>query len=141
MWRTILKIFWKLNKAWRLGGVLEKLRWIGTWPEGSRCRCRCSSVSARADDDMPAILVLVSSCGQKRKRKQAQGSPTTEVDWRGKKINEKTRSRTTELLERQKTKNQNYSFFAVSVDRTRDLQIFSLTLSQLSYPRLIESFV
>ncbi|CAN1811921.1 hypothetical protein LINPERHAP1_LOCUS26375 [Linum perenne] len=24
---------------------------------------------------------------------------------------------------------------AVSVDRTRDLQIFSLTLSQLSYPR------
>jgi hypothetical protein len=26
--------------------------------------------------------------------------------------------------------------FAVSVDRTRDLQIFSLTLSQLSYPRL-----
>ena len=26
---------------------------------------------------------------------------------------------------------------AVSVDRTRDLQIFSLTLSQLSYPRLV----
>jgi hypothetical protein len=26
---------------------------------------------------------------------------------------------------------------AVSVDRTRDLQIFSLTLSQLSYPRLL----
>ena len=26
--------------------------------------------------------------------------------------------------------------YAVSVDRTRDLQIFSLTLSQLSYPRL-----
>ena len=25
--------------------------------------------------------------------------------------------------------------YAVSVDRTRDLQIFSLTLSQLSYPR------
>lgn len=25
---------------------------------------------------------------------------------------------------------------AVSVDRTRDLQIFSLTLSQLSYPRM-----
>ncbi len=28
---------------------------------------------------------------------------------------------------------------AVSVDRTRDLQIFSLTLSQLSYPRRRES--
>ncbi|CAN1306021.1 hypothetical protein LINPERPRIM_LOCUS26696 [Linum perenne] len=28
---------------------------------------------------------------------------------------------------------------AVSVDRTRDLQIFSLTLSQLSYPRKIFS--
>jgi hypothetical protein len=27
-------------------------------------------------------------------------------------------------------------FSAVSVDRTRDLQIFSLTLSQLSYPRI-----
>jgi hypothetical protein len=27
--------------------------------------------------------------------------------------------------------------FAVSVDRTRDLQIFSLTLSQLSYPRFV----
>jgi len=26
---------------------------------------------------------------------------------------------------------------AVNVDRTRDLQIFSLTLSQLSYPRLL----
>ncbi|KAF9688195.1 hypothetical protein SADUNF_Sadunf02G0171800 [Salix dunnii] len=26
---------------------------------------------------------------------------------------------------------------AVSVDRTRDLQIFSLTLSQLSYPRYL----
>ena len=29
---------------------------------------------------------------------------------------------------------------AVSVDRTRDLQIFSLTLSQLSYPRLMLIF-
>ena len=29
---------------------------------------------------------------------------------------------------------------AVSVDRTRDLQIFSLTLSQLSYPRLVVVF-
>ncbi len=28
---------------------------------------------------------------------------------------------------------------AVSVDRTRDLQIFSLTLSQLSYPRRREA--
>jgi hypothetical protein len=27
--------------------------------------------------------------------------------------------------------------YAVSVDRTRDLQIFSLTLSQLSYPRKV----
>jgi hypothetical protein len=30
---------------------------------------------------------------------------------------------------------------AVSVDRTRDLQIFSLTLSQLSYPRLLDKVV
>jgi hypothetical protein len=29
------------------------------------------------------------------------------------------------------------NIFAVSVDRTRDLQIFSLTLSQLSYPRIV----
>jgi hypothetical protein len=31
--------------------------------------------------------------------------------------------------------------YAVSVDRTRDLQIFSLTLSQLSYPRTMIGFV
>ena len=31
--------------------------------------------------------------------------------------------------------------YAVSVDRTRDLQIFSLTLSQLSYPRFMYFFV
>jgi hypothetical protein len=30
---------------------------------------------------------------------------------------------------------ENIKRHAVSVDRTRDLQIFSLTLSQLSYPR------
>jgi hypothetical protein len=30
---------------------------------------------------------------------------------------------------------------AVSVDRTRDLQIFCLTLSQLSYPLLLENFI
>ncbi len=33
------------------------------------------------------------------------------------------------------TKKSREMFSAVSVDRTRDLQIFSLTLSQLSYPR------
>ena len=33
-------------------------------------------------------------------------------------------------------KNVGEKIIAVSVDRTRDLQIFSLTLSQLSYPRL-----
>ena len=32
---------------------------------------------------------------------------------------------------------KNHKEDAVSVDRTRDLQIFSLTLSQLSYPRFV----
>ncbi len=37
---------------------------------------------------------------------------------------------------RKQIQNINYTILhAVSVDRTRDLQIFSLTLSQLSYPR------
>ena len=36
---------------------------------------------------------------------------------------------------------KNKKQIAVSVDRTRDLQIFSLTLSQLSYPRNLLSLL
>ena len=64
-------------------------------------------------------LVRVWEC-RKIKKKQWQNQRKTE--------NQKNKAK-------QKDKNRGKTKNAVSVDRTRDLQIFSLTLSQLSYPR------
>ena len=68
-------------------------------------------------------------------RLEIQGSPISRLENKKKGKKEKKiafRPNKTKIINHKEQKED-----AVSVDRTRDLQIFSLTLSQLSYPRFV----
>ena len=68
-------------------------------------------------------------------RLEIQGSPISRLENKKKGKKDKKiafRPNKTKIINHKEQKED-----AVSVDRTRDLQIFSLTLSQLSYPRFV----